>query len=123
MPRPKALPGGPSRTDNRTQPWRRWYRTARWQAIRSDVLTRSPQCVMCQGDGRTTPATVCDHVIPHRGDEVRFWNGPFQALCASCHNRSKKLIEGRGYATAIGRDGWPIDERHPVNKGPGGRNL
>ncbi len=43
-----------------------------------------------------TPAEHVDHVTPHKGDPKMFWEGPFQALCASCH--SKKTVEemGRG---------------------------
>jgi 5-methylcytosine-specific restriction enzyme A len=27
------------------------------------------------------PATICDHVEPHRGDVNKFWLGPFMSLC------------------------------------------
>jgi 5-methylcytosine-specific restriction protein A len=44
--------------------------------------------------GRVTPATVVDHIIPHRGDPVLFWDrkGNWQGLCAPHHN--KKTGEG-----------------------------
>ncbi|MCJ2010442.1 ATP-binding protein [Methylobacterium sp. J-092] len=40
-----------------------------------------------------TPASVCDHIEPHRGDVDRFWAGPFQSVCATCHNRHKQRQE------------------------------
>ena len=42
------------------------------------------------------PATVCDHVLPHRGDEHLFWNGAVQSLCARCHNSAKQAEEAAG---------------------------
>jgi hypothetical protein len=42
---------------------------------------------------RITAATVCDHVHPHRGDEVLFFSGPFQSLCETCHNSAKQREE------------------------------
>lgn len=81
----------------RQRPWRAWYGTARWQGIRAGVLAEQPLCVMCDALGLVEPATVVDHVEPHRGDAGRFWSGPFQALCASCHSRHKQRQEaGRG---------------------------
>jgi 5-methylcytosine-specific restriction protein A len=61
------------------------YSTARWQAARAAQLARCPCCVVCTSQGRTTPATVCDHIQPVRlnGD---FWDTQnYQSLCRSCH--------------------------------------
>jgi 5-methylcytosine-specific restriction protein A len=68
----------------------------------------------CLERGVVTPATICDHVEPHRGDVNKFWLGPFQSLCKPCHDGDKQRLEVRGYRTDIGPDGWPIDKRHPV---------
>ena len=56
------------------------YNTARWRRQRELYLAEHPLCAEC---GHA--ATVMDHVTPVRlgGD---FWEGPFQPLCASCHN-------------------------------------
>ena len=44
-----------------------------------------------------------------------------QSLCKLHHESAKKREEARGYSTAIGADGWPVDPRHPVySRGPGG---
>jgi 5-methylcytosine-specific restriction protein A len=77
-----------------TTPWRKWYKTAKWQAIRERQLSISPLCIMCLDDDETiTSATVCDHITPHRGDEDLFWSGPFQSLCAHHHNGAKQREE------------------------------
>lgn len=51
-------------------------------------LRANPICAMC---GK--PATVVDHIIPHRGDSKLFWDTDnWQPLCARCHN--KKTARG-----------------------------
>ena len=60
----------------------------RWQKARAVFLRHNPLCEACRKRGRYTPATVVDHVIPHRGDTELFWlAGNWSALCASCHSR------------------------------------
>jgi 5-methylcytosine-specific restriction protein A len=91
------------------QPYARWYGTARWQKLRARQLYAEPLCAMCQP--RLTPATVCDHITPHKGDEQAFWSGPFQSLCATHHNSDKQRIEAGGKPRpVIGNDGWPVGE-------------
>lgn len=80
---------------DRVRPWRRWYKSQRWQRLRAFVLARDGYaCARCgrTGEGR---ALHVDHVDPHRGDAARFWSGPFQVLCAGCHGR-KQREEGGG---------------------------
>lgn len=72
---------------------------------------------MCKREGIITPATVCDHVVPHRGDEHLFWHGRMQSLCAPHHDRTKQREERLGYSDEVGQDGWPIDASHPANGG------
>lgn len=45
--------------------------------------------------GRVTEATVCDHVMPHKGNVVKFWAGPFQSLCKH-HHDVKTIMEDGG---------------------------
>ena len=55
----------------------------RWRKARATFLRRSPLCIEC---GK--PATVVDHIIPHRGDTALFWDSDnWAAMCAQCHNR------------------------------------
>ena len=97
--------------------WRAWYKTARWQRLRWSVLVAADfRCARCGYqsplgaqaevlnavglgelvEGRA-PDMVADHIVAHRGDEVRFWAaGNLQCLCAKCHNRDKQREERRG---------------------------
>jgi len=68
----------------------------RWRKARESYLKRHPVCVVCQAHGRLTPATVVDHIIPHKGDYQLMWDRTnWQALCESCHN-SKTMKESKG---------------------------
>ena len=61
---------------------------ARWRAARKRYLQRHPLCVECQREEKLVPATVVDHIIPHRGDEALFWDvNNWQAMCKACHDR------------------------------------
>ncbi len=65
---------------------RKWYRTARWSAIRARQLMAQPLCKACEKQGRVTPARDVDHIEPHRGDLAKFWDtNNLQSLCPSCH--------------------------------------
>lgn len=92
------------------------YKTARWQAVRKAQLTAEPLCRHCKVQGITTPATVCDHVIPHRGDVAKFWSGPYQSLCAPHHDAGKQREDAAGYHAEPDEFGWPTDGRHPANR-------
>jgi 5-methylcytosine-specific restriction enzyme A len=72
---------------------RKLYRTAAWLRLRRAQIAGQPLCTICEEGGIITPATVCDHIQPHRGDAARFWAGPFQSLCEVCHNRVKQRQE------------------------------
>lgn len=63
----------------------------RWDAARKNFLRANPICKVC---GKA--ATEVDHIIPHKGNAVLFWDrGNWQSLCHSCH--SKKTIRENGY--------------------------
>jgi 5-methylcytosine-specific restriction protein A len=91
------------------------YNTKRWRKKRLLQLMAHPLCVMCAKTGRVEIATIADHVIEHKGDLNLFWYGELQSLCKLCHDSLKKQIEGKGYHTEIGNDGWPTDANHPAN--------
>ena len=68
---------------------------ARWQRARKQYLARNPLCVECLKDGRVVPATVVDHIIPHRGDQELFWSEDnWQSLCKQCHDRKTAKEDG-----------------------------
>lgn len=61
---------------------------SRWQKARATYLHKNPLCVECLKEKRVTLATVVDHIIPHRGDQAKFWDSEhnWQSLCARHHN-------------------------------------
>jgi len=67
----------------------------RWAKARIGFLRKHPLCRSCDDLGVTTAATVVDHVTPHKGDKVLFWDRlNWQALCKRCHDR-KTAFESR----------------------------
>jgi len=92
----------------------RLYDRALWHRRERRQLQREPLCAMCLAEGKIVAARIADHIEPHKGDPIRFWNGKLQSLCAHSHQSRKKFVEQRGFDNAIGADGMPIDPRHPV---------
>src|SRR6188508_3869950 len=85
------------------------YDSRRWRKLAKQQLQNHPLCKICLQNGLVEPATVVDHVIPHKGNRESFFLGAIQSLCRPCHDGTKQMIEKRGYDTTIGFDGWPID--------------
>jgi 5-methylcytosine-specific restriction protein A len=98
------------------QPSASWYGLQRWRKRAAHQMRTHPLCAQCAADGRVTAASVADHNPPHNGDWNAFRLGPLQSLCADCHGR-KRGNDTRGYRSAIGDDGLPIDPNHPFNRG------
>ena len=105
------------------QAFRHLYNRARWKGPngrRAQQLQAEPLCRMCAQAGRITPATVADHIIPHRGDERLFWEGELQSLCDAepwrCHSSRKQKIEKLGYEPGCDAQGRPYDPLHPWNR-------
>jgi 5-methylcytosine-specific restriction enzyme A len=84
------------------QPWRAWYKTARWQRLRRVVLARDGY--VCQQTGAALvgryPAAnspVIDHKKPHRGDPDLFWDeSNLQSVSKAYHDKDKQRAEKRG---------------------------
>jgi 5-methylcytosine-specific restriction enzyme A len=108
-----------------TSPWRAWYNTARWRALRIRTIWQGmATCTLCgatdrnaqtfinaaKGDGTGHAAQVlaamiaqgpitfvADHIIPHRGDGAMFWDpGNLQCVCKPCHDGAKQRAEAAG---------------------------
>lgn len=100
--------------------WRKEKTTAnqrgynsRWAKARKSYLLSNPLCVMCKQDGRLTAATVVDHITPHKGDQVLFWDkGNWQALCKLHHDSYKQRLELNGQAGGCDENGMPTDPAH-----------
>jgi 5-methylcytosine-specific restriction protein A len=78
---------------------RGWYHSARWQALRIQVLTRDLYTcqqtgVLLIGKHPAPNSPVVDHVVPHRGDERLFWDETnLQAVSKAYHDSDKRKME------------------------------
>lgn len=70
----------------------------KWQQAREQFLREHPlcECPDCQtGKVRVTPATVVDHIVPHKGDMKRFWDRKnWQAMAKRCHDKKTARDDG-----------------------------
>ncbi len=81
-------------TDNRPSASRRGY-NSKWQTARLYFLKAHPLCEECKRRGAYTPATVVDHIVPHKGDRNLFWDrNNWQSLCKQCHDRKTATEDG-----------------------------
>jgi len=73
---------------DQNQPWRRWYKTARWQKLRWSVLVRDRfRCSRCGKLDGNTSQLVANHKRPHRGNELMFWDDTnIETVCKTCHD-------------------------------------
>jgi 5-methylcytosine-specific restriction enzyme A len=68
----------------------------KWRQAREAYLREHPLCAKCRENGRLEPATVGDHVKPHKGDPNLFWNREnWQPLCKRCHDAKTATHDGR----------------------------
>lgn len=68
---------------------------SRWIKARKKYLNHHPLCIRCLAEGKYVKATVVDHIVPHRGDPVLFWDEEnWQALCKH-HHDSKTMTEDK----------------------------
>lgn len=91
------------------RPWRRLYKTARWQRLREHHLSLQPLCERCLTMEVVEPATVVHHKVAHKGDLDLFWSGPFESLCKPHHDRDGQLEDHGKTVVRFGVDGWPIE--------------
>ena len=62
---------------------KRYGRT--WMQIRTAFLSANPLCVMCNREGRLTPAALAHHKVKLADGGSNDWEN-LQALCSSCHS-------------------------------------
>ena len=91
---------------------KRLYSTAAWYKLRARQLRNSPFCVYCAEAGHLTAATVADHIIPHRGSELLFYDAKnLQSLCKQCHDSAKQQLEKTGVLRGSTSSGEPLDKK------------
>jgi 5-methylcytosine-specific restriction protein A len=86
-----------------TRPSRAVNRTARWRALRWQILERDGfRCVQCQAVGRLE----VDHIEPVRdAPEKAFDPANLQTLCPRCHTRKTRIECGHPPASEA-RQRW-----------------
>jgi 5-methylcytosine-specific restriction protein A len=101
------MPDEPRRLHRPRAPRNRGTTTERgygsvWQRFRKAWFAQEPRlCAECARRGRIVPATVADHVRPHKGDPALFWDREnLQGLCASCHS-VKTANEDGGFGRPV----------------------
>ena len=77
-----SAPSGERERDRdreRSQPWRKWYHSAEWKALRLAAFQRDGYIcqrsgVLCLGKGNDPDAPIANHKVPHRGDRDMFFD-------------------------------------------------
>ncbi|WP_454742192.1 HNH endonuclease signature motif containing protein [Cupriavidus necator] len=74
-----------------------------WRKACAAYLRAHPlcECAECKAQqGRVLPATVVDHIKPHRGDMTLFWDRTnWQAMSKRCHDYMT-VTQGGGFGRA-----------------------
>lgn len=77
--------------------------------MRLAQLSAEPLCRFCLEAEDVTAADVVDHVKPHKGDEVLFFDAlNLQSLCKPHHDGTKQRLERGQNVVRYGADGWPL---------------
>jgi 5-methylcytosine-specific restriction enzyme A len=69
---------------------------SRWKRERAAFLQHHPWCITCQVTRNVhAPATVVDHIVPHRGNHDLMWNQEnWQPLCRTHHSKKTAAKDG-----------------------------
>src|SRR5690349_5460159 len=85
----------------------------RWRKARLRFLATHPLCVMCKARGVVAAAVIVDHIKPHKGDAVLFWDeNNWQGLCLTDANSVKQVQERSGHLRGADANGIPMDPSH-----------
>lgn len=80
--------------------WHGLYNSVRWRNMSRDFLKKYPFCAVCGA-----PARIADHIQPHRGDELLFWDElNLQPLCWK-HHSAKTLKENDYFKSELNKKG------------------
>ena len=96
--------------------WKHLYNTALWKKLRLNQLSKEPICKYCEQQGRVEIATVVDHIKPHKGDEILFFNPKnLQSMCKQHHDSTKAREENSEISLGCDSQGIPLDPNHHWN--------
>lgn len=101
---PAANEAKRSRLRYQTQPWRAWYSTPRWRALRLAALKRDGwRCrqtgELLIGGKHEWNSPIVDHIKQHNGDPDLFWDlDNLQSVTKRWHDKTKQSLERRGFA-------------------------
>lgn len=92
-----------------------------WRKARAAFLRKHPLCKHCEAHGRVTAASVVDHLVPHRGDPVIFWDSARWVPLCKRHHDQKTASQDGGFGNPVGVkgcdvNGLPLDPRHDWNR-------
>lgn len=77
------------------------------QKLRAILLAQEPLCRPCAENGRTTAATIADHVVALSKGGAAHDMANLQPICASCHQDKCNADKGHRVKPRTGIDGWP----------------
>jgi 5-methylcytosine-specific restriction protein A len=78
------------------EPWRAWYSSPEWRALRLQVFLRDGYTCQADDCGKVTGRPIADHKRRHRGDPALFFDPTnVQTLCKPCHDGWKQRLEAR----------------------------
>jgi 5-methylcytosine-specific restriction enzyme A len=89
----------------------------KWTRYRKVYLAYHPFCVDPRRiHGPLVPSEEVDHIIPHCGDMILFWDpANHQALCTTCHSR-KTAREDGGFGNPYPHENTADNEQLKVNQ-------
>lgn len=102
-------PGEKARDKHReaTQPWRKWYHSAEWKALRLQAFRRDKYLCqrtgeLCIGKGQQPNAPVANHKVPHLGRLELFWDlDNIETVTKKVHDSLIQSEERRGRAEGM----------------------
>lgn len=75
--------------------------------LREQLFRREPLCRACAAKGRTTIATIADHIQPLAKGGAAHDLSNMQPLCPACHQDKSNADKGHRVKPNTGLDGWP----------------
>jgi 5-methylcytosine-specific restriction endonuclease McrA len=89
--------------------------SSRWDKASLRFLRRNPVCRCCRARGKPVPSKVTDHIVPHGGDQLLFWDEHnWQPACKWCHDVVKQILERLFAAGEIGADDLRLDSPRAI---------